>query len=153
MRHRLERLAGVILIETGDDDAFAPFGKLVDGVENIHVKKLGLVDTDDLGVVGDLFHHLGRRGDRDGKMLLTGMRRDLLFRITDIDDRFKDLYFLPRDAGALQAADQFLRLARKHRSGNNLDPAYPTRTHFPAFVSVVERKFFNHNFLFLIYAE
>src|SRR5260370_39758517 len=52
------------------------------------------------------------------------MRNDLVVGIGGIDFGFEDLDFLTRDSRAPQTANQFFRLAGKHRAGNHFDPTY-----------------------------
>jgi hypothetical protein len=45
--------------------------------------------------------------------------------VTFIKGRLVNLDFLPGNFGAVEATNQFLGFARKHRTANNLDPACP----------------------------
>ena len=50
LRHRLERLAEIILVEAGDDDALALVGERVADGRQLRVEELPFVDADDFGV-------------------------------------------------------------------------------------------------------
>lgn len=62
-RHRTERLAEVVGIEAGDDDADTLVGESLDHLDDAEVEELGFVDADDLDIIRD-GEHLDRSVDR-----------------------------------------------------------------------------------------
>ena len=50
LRHRLERLAPIVLVESGNDHAFSSVCKLLADVHNVWSKELSFIDTDNLCV-------------------------------------------------------------------------------------------------------
>jgi hypothetical protein len=123
LRHRLERPAEVILIETGDDHAFAPVSQRVAGGGQVGVEKLPFVDPHDFGVLTDeaddcirALH--GLRGDPH-----VAVRHDVVVAEAVVDDRLEDLHPLTRDLRAAQPPDELLALPAEHAAGDDFDPA------------------------------
>ncbi len=61
LRHRLERLAEIVLVEAGDDDALALIGERVADRRQLGIEELAFVDADDLGVGLDVGQQFARR--------------------------------------------------------------------------------------------
>jgi len=143
--HRFERPAGVILVQPRNYHALSLSGELVNRIDESHIEKLALIDPDHFSIGFDRFEHLDRRGHRHRIVLMAGVRRDLLNGISCIDSGFEHLNLLAGDAGPVQAADQFFRLSGEHRTDNHLDPSGAVLAGLTAFLGVVEREFFDHN--------
>ena len=144
LRHWLERLAGIILIEAGNDDALTRICKFVYRFDQPGIEKLAFVDRDDLCFIFYVFQHLRRGHNGPRKMRQARMRSDLFLGITVVDSWFENLNLLPRDLRPAYAPDQLLGFSRKHRTDDDLYPACPVLSAFAAFFRIVERKFFNH---------
>ena len=106
LRHRLEGLAGVVLIEAGDDDARAASGEFVGDLDEPLIEELSLVNADNFGVGLGERKDFVRRLDDVRLVAHLGMRHDVIARIARVDLRLEDLHTLARDLGAAQAADQ-----------------------------------------------
>src|SRR5438270_8089436 len=111
LRHRLEGLARVVLVESGDDDTKATLRERVGDRDEFVVEELPLVNADDLRVRLDLREYLSRRA-RDARFVAhLGVRDDVVARVAHINFGLEDLHLQARDPGAAQAAYEFLRLA------------------------------------------
>src|SRR2546423_7870564 len=128
LRHRLERFSGVVLVESGDDDAHAALRERVRHIDQFVVEELTLVNADDLRVRLDLREYLGSRA-RDSRLVShLGVRDDVIARVAHVNFGLEDLHFEARNLRAPKASYEFFRLARKHRTGDHL---YPTRRAVP----------------------
>ena len=122
LRHRLERTAQVVLIQSGHDHALAAIRERVARGRQIGVEELTLVDADDFGVavharqefVGRL--HVLRRNPH------LAVRDDMAVAVAVVDERLEDLDLLLRDLCAAQPADELLALAAEHAAGDDFDP-------------------------------
>jgi hypothetical protein len=122
LRHRLERAAQIILIQTGHDDALAVVRQGIAGGRQVLVEELPFVDPDDFGVGGHCVHQLVGRPHRLRWDPHVAVRHDVVFAVAAVDDRLEDLDLLPGDLRAAQPADQFLALAAEHAAGDDFDP-------------------------------
>lgn len=122
-RHGSERFARIVHVEPGDDHAHAVVGEPAADVDDAGVEELRFVDAHDIHVRGHEQNVLRRihRCRTDGVRIV---RDDLLFGVAHVDAGFEDLDFLIGELGPFQAADQLLRLARKHRAAHHFDPAF-----------------------------
>jgi hypothetical protein len=123
VRHRPEGAARVVLVESGDDDAHAAVGQLVDDGDEVGVEELPFVDADHLGRRLDERAYLGGRPHGPRLVAHLGVGDDVVARVALVDLRLEDLHPLARDLGPAQAPDQLLALAREHGAGDDLDPA------------------------------
>jgi hypothetical protein len=123
LRHGLKRPAGVILVQSRDNNPDSAARKFICNRHQLVVKELPLVDSDDLRIWLKLLKDLDGGFYGPGFMAHLGMGHDVITRISDIDSRLKDLHLLTGDLGPSQPADQFFGLAGKHRAGYHLNPA------------------------------
>jgi hypothetical protein len=125
--HGLERLAQVILIQTGHDDPFAHVGELVANINEMRIEELTFVDSNDFGSVVDFFQYLLRGAYDLGLDAHVAVGDDMIVAVATVDLRLEDLYTLAGDLSSTKAADHFFALAAEHASGNDFDPT-GTRT-------------------------
>jgi len=92
-------------------------------VNQVVVEELPLVNADDLRVRLDLRENFGGRAGDARLVAHLGVRDDVVARVAHVNFGLEDLHLQARDLGAAQAAYQLLRLPRKHRAGDHLDPA------------------------------
>src|SRR6266545_1238878 len=123
LRHRLEGLPEIILVEAGDDDALALVGDRIDHHGQLGVEELPFVDAYDLGVGLDELEQLARAFHRDRRNPHVAVRDDVVTVVAGVDPRLENLDLLPRDLGAAEAADQLLALAAEHAADDDFDPA------------------------------
>ena len=123
LRHRLERLAEIVLVESGHDDAFAAVRQLVDDGRQVLIEELSFVDADDLGVVLDELEQRARARDRARRNPHLAVRDDGVVRVPRVDHRLEDLHPLAGNLRAAQPADQLLALAAEHAADDDFDPA------------------------------
>ena len=121
-RHRAERLAEVVGVKAGDDDAHAFIGKGLDDLDDAEIEELGLVDADHLDIVRD-GEHLQRRIDRSGRDPVKVMGHDLNVRIAVIYRGLEDGDFLMGELCPLETADEFLCLSGEHGAADDLHAA------------------------------
>ena len=100
-RHRAEGLAGVVHVESRDDDPHAAVGQLAADLDDAVVEELRLVDAHDIDVGGHQQDVPGRV-DRRGADGVGVVRDDLLFRIAHVDAGFEDFNLLVGEFGALR---------------------------------------------------
>ena len=112
-RHRAERLAEIVGVKAGDDDAHALVGKCLDDLDDAEVEELGLVDADDLDIIRD-GEHLDRSVDRCGGHTVKVVRHDLDVRIAVIYRRLEDGNLLVGKLGSSEPSQEFLCLTREH---------------------------------------
>ena len=122
LRHRLERLAQVILVEPGDDHAHAAIGQRAAHRGQILVEELPFVDADDFGLRLDRVQQLTRSFDGARLDPHLAVRHDVVVGIARVDGRLEDLDFLAGDARAAQTADQLLALAAEHAADDDFNP-------------------------------
>ena len=77
IRHRAERLAEEIRVQTGDDHPDATVGKLLGHIHKRHVIELGLINPHDLHIRAD-FQHLLRILDRMARYLVEVVRDNVI---------------------------------------------------------------------------
>jgi len=109
-RHRAEGLAGVVHVESRDDDPHAAVGQLAADLDDAVVEELRLVDAHDIDVGGHQQDVPGRV-DRRGADGVGVVRDDLLFRIAHVDAGFEDFNLLVGEFGAFETAYQLFGLA------------------------------------------
>ena len=122
-RHRAERTAHVVLVQTGRDDADARVSELHAHVDHSLVEELHFVDAHDLHADLDPGQELLARSDGEGLQPPVVARHDVLAREAVVDHRLEDLHTLPGDDRASQPADQLLRFSGEHPTRDDLDPA------------------------------
>jgi hypothetical protein len=123
LRHRLERTAEEILIQTGHDHAFAAVRQRIAGRWKALIEELAFVDPHDLGVIVHRPQELvraARGGRRDPHV---AVRDDVIVAVAVVDERLEDLDLLPGDLRAAQPPDQLLAFSAEHAAGDDLDPA------------------------------
>ena len=121
-RHGAEGLAQVVGVQSGDDDADAPVREFLDDTDDAFVEELGLVDADDLHVRFDL-EHAGRRLDGSAGNAVGVVGDDVQVRIPLVHGGLESGDLLLGELGALEPADEFLRLSREHRAADEFDAA------------------------------
>ena len=122
-RHRAERTAHVVLIESRGDDADTGIGELHADVDDAGIEELDLVDADDLHADLDARQQLGAGGHGVRFQPAVIARDDFVGGETVVEDRLEDLHPLPRDDRPAQPPDQLLRFSGEHASGDDFDPA------------------------------
>jgi len=123
LRHRFERLAEIILVEAGDDDALTLIRKLVTDRGQILVEELPFVDADDLRVRLDEIQQRAGAADRARRNPHLAVRDDVIVGVPGVDGRLEDLDFLASELGAAQPADQLFALPAEHAANDDFDPA------------------------------
>src|SRR5438045_1537616 len=78
LRHWLERLAEIVLIEARDDHALALIRQSRADSRQLGIEELSLVDAHHFSVRGDAIEQLARRGDALGLNLHRAMRDDVV---------------------------------------------------------------------------
>ena len=121
-RHRAERPARVIHVESRDDHPHAVVGQLSADIDDAFVEELCLVDADHIDIRGHQQDVL-RRFDRRRTDGVGVVRDDLLLRVADVDAGLEDFYPLVGELCAFEAADQLFGFAREHRTADHFDPA------------------------------
>ena len=120
--NRTERLAEIIGVEPGADDADAAVGQCLGYLDQALIKELGLIDAYDLDIVVNL-EHPGRRLDGRAGNAVRIVGDDIEVRVTFVNGRLEGGDFLLGELGAFKPADQFLGLPREHRAADYLDTA------------------------------
>src|ERR1051326_2162290 len=123
LRHRLERLAEIILVQTGDDDALALIREHRGDGGQLGIEELPFVDADDFGIRLHFLEQLARAGDVFRLDLHGAVRGDVIDAVAVVDARLEDLDLALGDLRAAQPADQLLALAAEHAAGDHFDPA------------------------------
>ena len=120
--HGTEGDASEVHVEAGDDDADTTVGQLVADVGQSGVQELGFVDADNVDVAAEQ-EDAGRRVDGRRKDVVLVVTDDILFRVSDVDGRFEDFYFLTGKFGTAQSPYEFFGLTREHGAADDLDAA------------------------------
>ena len=118
-RHRTERYALIVHVETCYDNAYAAAGQLTAYIDDTHVEELCLVDAYYLYVFRqqqDAARRLYGSG-HDGVVVVTD---HFLFAIAGVDSRFEDFHFLLSKLCTTHTANQFFGLTREHRTAYDL---------------------------------
>jgi len=123
LRHRLERTAQVVLIQTRDDHTFPAVRERVARGRQVRVEELPFVNPDDLGVVVDALHELVGALHALRRHTHVAVRDDVIFAVAVVDERLEDLDLLLRNLRAAQPANELLALAAEHAAGDDFDPA------------------------------
>ena len=121
LRHRLEGLAAIVLVESRNDHALSGIRKLFADVDNIRSEELSFIDADNLRVGGEVEYLIACVYDGRNERLLA-VRNNVARAVAVVDSRFKDHYSLTGNLRAPHPAYQFFRLSAEHASGNNFDP-------------------------------
>jgi hypothetical protein len=85
LRHRLERLAEIILVEPRDDHPLATVGKLVDDRWEFLIEELSFIDADDLRVVLDEVEQRARVHDRARRNPHLAVRHNRIVRVARVE--------------------------------------------------------------------
>ena len=120
--HGTEGDASEVHVEAGDDDTDATVGQLVADVGQSGVQELGFVDADNVDVAAEQ-EDAGRRVDGRRKDVVLVVTDDILFRVSDVDGRFEDFYFLTGKFGTAQSPYEFFGLTREHGAADDFDAA------------------------------
>jgi hypothetical protein len=123
LRHRLERLAEIVLVEAGDDHALALIGERRAHRGQLLIEELPLVDPDDFRLPPHARQEFGRFLQALRRNLHLAVRRDVVVAVAIVDGRLENLHLLPGNLRAAHATDQLLALAAEHAAGDDLDPA------------------------------
>ncbi len=119
--NRLEGLAPKVLIEARDHHPAALVSEAVGDPNEVHVKELSLVNSND-NRVADPLQDLAGRAHGNAWVAKRAVGDDVALREAYVDRRLEDQYPRGRKPGTIEAPDQLLRLARKHAAANDLDP-------------------------------
>src|SRR5690625_1262592 len=127
LRNRLKRLSEIILIKAGYNNTLTLPSQRLANIHQFEVEKLGLVDPNNVGIVG-------KEEDLRGGVYCS--RRKHVFIVGDnfihgkpqVDRRLENLDVLPRDARALQPPDELFGLPAEHRTAVDLDPSGGSRS-------------------------
>jgi hypothetical protein len=130
LRHRLEWLAEIILIEAGDDHALALIGQRVADHRQLQVEELPFVDADDLGIGVDTLEQLTRAPYRARGDPHLAVGDDVIVGIANVDRRLEDLHLLPRDLRTPQPSDKLLALPAEHAADDDFYPAVSRLAHY-----------------------
>ena len=122
LRHRLERLAPVVLVESGDNHALPRVSKLLAHIDNVWSEELPFIDPDDLCVGGLRQNFIGVVHDSGGERLFA-VRDNMTGTVPIVDSRFEDHHFLPGDLCPPHSPYQFFRFSAEHTSGDDFDPS------------------------------
>ena len=123
LRHRLERPAEVVLVQTGHDHAFAAVRQLLQAAGRFWSKNcpssMPTTSVSRPSTRKQLVRaaHGGRRDPH------VAVRDDVIVAVAIVDERLEDLDVLAGDLRAAQPPDQLLALAAEHAAGDDLDPA------------------------------
>ena len=120
--HRTERLAEIVGVQAGDDDADATIGEGLAYLHDAFIEKLGFVDADHLHVRREV-QHPGRSLDRGAGNRRGIVGYDVEVGVTFVDGRLEDFNLLFGELGAFEPTDQFFRLAGKHGAADYFDTA------------------------------
>ena len=138
-RHRSERNALEIHIQTSADDADSAIRQLFANLHNTHIEELRLVDTYYVDII-DHQQDVLAAIHRCGLDHIAVVRDYILVAIAHIDSGFVDLYPQFGKLRAFHTPDEFLGLAGEHRSAYHFDGALPQTRAFGV-------SFGKHNFL------
>ena len=108
--HRLEGLAEIVLIESGNDHTFPAVRQLVDDSGEVLIEELSLVYTDDLGIVLDELEERARARYGARRDAHLAVRHNRIVRITRVKHRLENLNSLAGNLRAAQATDQLFAL-------------------------------------------
>ncbi len=123
LRHRPKRYPPVIHVEAGHDHPFAEVGQVPAHPRQPIVEELRLIDAHDLRPGVETRHDLvGAVHELTGHPHLR-VGNDIPLGVAVVELGFEDLDPLPGDHRPFEKPNQLLRLARKHRAGDYLDPA------------------------------
>lgn len=111
--HGTKGAAPEVHIEAGDDHPVATESELFTDFPEGFVKKLGLIDADDINMGSDLkdFSRILNSSGRDRTGVVTD---DFILAVSCIAGRFVDFNRLFCNTDALESPDQFFGLAGKH---------------------------------------
>ena len=122
LRHRTERHAFEIQVQTSHYHTDTIVCQLVAHIDYAIVEKLSLINSNHIAVARQQQDALGRihRSGRDGIAL---MRHHIVIAVADVNAWLENLNLLMGKLGTTHAADQLLGLTREHRTANHLYPA------------------------------
>ena len=124
LRHRSERLSFEVEVQSCYDDACASAGKFVAYADNLFVKELCLVNTQDVRI-GPHEQYAGSTLHRRGGYGVAFVADDVFLAVAHVNGRLEDLHFLFGELGALHAAYEFFSLSGEHRAADDFYAASP----------------------------
>ena len=124
LRHRLERLAEVVLVEAGHDDAHAARGQRRRTTAGSSASKNWPSSMPTTSVSGlTLASSSAARARLLGRNPQLAVRDDVVVGVAGVDGGLEDLDTLAGDLGAAQPADELFALAAEHAADDDFDPA------------------------------
>src|SRR5438477_7052788 len=127
LRHRVERLAAVVLIEARNHHAQSAGGEVLHDRNDLGAEELHFVDAYYLDVGCEFRQYIGRFLDHGRDHLLLRMADDRLGIVAAVDARLEDLDLAPGDHRSPQPPDQLLGLPGEHRTADDFDGAHVQR--------------------------
>ena len=121
--HRTERHTFVVHVKTGNDNTYTAIGKLITDINESHVKKLCLVNTDNIYVACQKKDRC-RRVDRGGENMILVVTNNVGFRITHVDSRFEYFNSLFGKLRTSHSAYQFFCFAGEHRAAHYFNSSW-----------------------------
>jgi hypothetical protein len=123
LRHRIEWPAPVILVQPGNNDAFAGIRKSVAHRDEIHIEELAFIYSNDLRPAIQQLKNVAGVGYQLRFDLHLAVADDVVLAIPVIHLGFEDLNPLSRYLRAAQTPYKFLAFSAEHAAANDFDPA------------------------------
>jgi hypothetical protein len=119
--HGIERPGAIVLIEPGNDHPLSLISHLIANLDQVEIKKLGFIDSDNLRLTFEPSQNL--RGCRNEFRFYfhIAVADDVILAEAVIQPGLEDLHALLCNLGSPKSADQFLALSTEHAAADHFD--------------------------------